>query len=70
MNAKEVRGKEDNELLFDITNLEKELFDIRFRSMTEGTANPAKIKTIRRDIGRMKTILNERQAGIRGQEPR
>jgi len=70
MNAKEVRGKEDNELLFDITNLEKELFEMRFRSMTEGISNPAKIKTIRRNIGRMKTILNERQAGIRGQEPR
>ena len=70
MNAKEVRGKEDSEILFDLEALEKELFEMRFRSITEGNANPARIKTIRRDIARMKTILNERQVGIRGQEPR
>lgn len=70
MKAKEVRGKEDAELSFDIETLEKELFDMRFRSQTEGIQDPAKIRRVRRDIARMQTILRERQIGIRGQETR
>ena len=70
MKAKEVRGKEDAELSFDIETLEKELFDMRFRSQTEGIQDPAKIRRVRRNIARMQTILRERQIGIRGQEAR
>ncbi|MCX8228758.1 MAG: 50S ribosomal protein L29 [Planctomycetota bacterium] len=70
MKANEVRGKEDSELLFEIKTLEKELFDMRFRSMTEGIANPARIKALRRNVARMKTILQERQLGVAGQETR
>lgn len=70
MKANEVRGKEDAELRFDTEQLEKELFDLRFRSMVEANTDPSKIRRSRRDIARMKTILQERQLGIRGQEPR
>lgn len=70
MNIEEIRGKEDGEIEFDIAALEKETFDMRFRSLTEGIANPARIRVIRREMARMKTILRERQLGIRGQQPR
>ncbi|MDP6850248.1 MAG: 50S ribosomal protein L29 [Planctomycetota bacterium] len=70
MKPAEVRGKEDTELDFDIESLEKELFDLKFRSLTEGNANPSRIRAIRRDIARMKTVLRERQKNIRGQESR
>ncbi|MGB0953012.1 MAG: 50S ribosomal protein L29 [Planctomycetota bacterium] len=70
MKAKEVRGKEDAELRFDIETLEKELFDMRFRSLTEGIQDPSKIRRVRRDIARMRTILREREMGVRGQESR
>jgi len=70
MKANEVRGKEDAELRFDADQLEKELFDLRFRSMVEANSDPSQIRRNRRDIARMKTILQERQLGIRGQEPR
>ena len=70
MKAQEVRGKEDTEILFDLQNAEKELFDMRFRSITEGNADPAKIRRLRRDIARMTTILRERELGVRGQESR
>lgn len=70
MKAKEVRGKEDAELRFDIENLEKELFDMRFRSLTEGIQDPSKIRRVRRDIARMRTVLREREMGIHGQESR
>ena len=70
MKPSEVRGKEDSELEFDVENLEKELFDMKFRSLTEGNPNPSRIRRSRRDIARMKTVLWERQKNIHGQEPR
>lgn len=70
MKAKEIRGKEDGEILFDIGKLEKELFDMTFRSLIEGNPDPAKIRRHRRDIARMRTILRERALGVRGQRSR
>lgn len=70
MKAKEVRGKEDGEIRFELDKLEQELFGLKFRTLTEGNADPAKIRRSRRDVARMRTILRERQLGIRGQEPR
>ena len=60
---KEMRQKEDAELELDLQNLRKELFDLRFQSTTEKLANPARISQIRRDIARIRTILNERRRG-------
>ena len=70
MKINEIRGKDDSEILFDIEETEKEMFQMIFRSLTEGNTDPAKIRRLRRDIGRMKTILCERKQGIRGQESR
>ncbi len=70
MDAKEIRGKEDREIRFDLNESEKELFHLRFRTMTEGNADPAKIGRLRRQIARLKTILRERELHVRGQEPR
>ena len=60
---KEMRQKEDAELELDLQNLRKELFDLRFQSTTEKLANPARISQIRRDVARIRTILNERRRG-------
>ncbi|MHC4837902.1 MAG: 50S ribosomal protein L29 [Planctomycetota bacterium] len=70
MKANEIRGKEDEEIRYDLEKLESELFDMRFRSLTEGNQDPARIRRNRRDIARMKTILQERELRVRGQEPR
>ena len=70
MKAPEVRGKENTEIEFDLSKAEKELFEMRFRSITEGNADPSKISRLRRDIARMLTILRERELQVRGQEPR
>jgi large subunit ribosomal protein L29 len=70
MKAKEVRGKEDAELMFDIEQLEKELHGRRFRSLVDGLQNPCRIREIRREVARIKTILNERKQGIRDQVSR
>lgn len=69
-NLKEMREKEDSELLFDCGQLQKELFDLRFKSSAEGLSNPSRIRSIRRQVARIKTLLAERAKGIRGASPR
>ena len=68
MKIEEIRGKTDAELDFELESMKKELFDLRFRSASETTANPAKIRLLRRNVARVNTILDERRKGIRGQE--
>ena len=70
MKTEDVRSKTDSELAYELANRKKELFDLRFRSATETSANPAQIRTLRRSIARINTILHERNTGIRGQESR
>jgi large subunit ribosomal protein L29 len=70
MNIEEVRSKTDAELEFELKNMKKALFDMRFQAATETSANPARIRTTRRAAARITTVLHERKTGLRGQEPR
>ena len=70
MKIEEVRSKTDTELAFDLENMKKELFDLRFRSASDTTQSPARISQIRRSVARIHTVLYERETGVRGQEPR
>ena len=70
MKTEEARSKTDSELEFDLKNMKKELFDMRFQAATETSANPARIRVLKRSIARITTILHERQTGVRGQETR
>ena len=70
MKINEIRGKTDAELDYELEHRKKELFDLRFRTATETTNNPSRIGHIRREIARIKTILHERNQGLRGQEPK
>jgi large subunit ribosomal protein L29 len=51
-------GKADIEQ--HIEEMQEELFRLRFRSATQQLENPMLVRTLRRDIARMKTILHER----------
>jgi large subunit ribosomal protein L29 len=70
MKIDDIRGKTNGELEFELKNLEKELFGLRFKGATEASANPSRIREARREVARIKTILHERASKIRGQEPR
>ncbi|MDG1500773.1 MAG: 50S ribosomal protein L29 [Planctomycetota bacterium] len=70
MKIEEVRSKTDSELRFELGNLKKELFDLRFRSTTETSTDPSRVRVVRRSIARVNTVLHERQIGVRGQEIR
>ncbi|HEX5008839.1 MAG TPA: 50S ribosomal protein L29 [Planctomycetota bacterium] len=58
---KELREKQDTELRFDVVQKQKELFDLRFKSSSEGLANPSRISALRREIARLKTMLHDRE---------
>ena len=70
MNIEEVRSKTNSELQFDLGNMKRELFELRFKAATETTADPSRIEVLRRGVARVKTVLHERATAIRGQEPR
>jgi large subunit ribosomal protein L29 len=70
MKIEEVRSKTDTELDYELGAMRKEMFDLGFRQSTESTSNTKRIRTLRRTITRLTTVLHERAKGIRGQEPR
>ncbi|WP_353265207.1 50S ribosomal protein L29 [Gemmatimonas sp.] len=66
MKAEEIRGLADDELVSRIAELEEERFRLRFRSGTEALEEPLRLRSIRRDIARLKTVQRERQLVGRG----
>lgn len=67
---KEIRAKEDKELVFDVKAAKKELFNLRFQSASEKLSKPSRIRTLRREIALVNTLLRERDLGIRGEKHR
>jgi len=61
MKARELRDLTDEELLQKEKDLKEELFNLKFRLTTSQLDNPMKIRQIKRDIARIKTILRERE---------
>ena len=61
MTVKEIREKSNAELLNDIETLKAELFNLRFQQATGQLTNTARMKTVKKDIARMKTVLTERE---------
>ncbi|MGQ0563294.1 MAG: 50S ribosomal protein L29 [Gemmatimonadota bacterium] len=61
MKASDVRELSDDEISSKISEAQEELFRLRFRSATQQIENPALIKSLRRDVARMRTILRERE---------
>ena len=60
MKAQEIREKSNNELEKTVVTLKEELFNLRFQQATGQLENSAKMRTIKKDIARIKTVLTER----------
>lgn len=60
MNADELRDKTPDQLRDQLTALKKEAFNLRFQKATNQLENTARIRVVRRDAARVKTILNEK----------
>jgi large subunit ribosomal protein L29 len=61
MRADEIRALADAELAARVAALEEERFRLRFRGATEALEQPLRLRSIRRDIARLKTVQRERQ---------
>ena len=62
MNANELREKTPDQLREELTNLKKEGFNLRFQQATGQMENTARMRQVRRDAARVKTILNQKAA--------
>lgn len=63
MDAKELRSKNEAELNEELHGLLREQFNLRMQKGTGQLSNPARMKSVRRDVARVKTILNEKKTG-------
>jgi len=61
MRADEIRELTDDEVKARVAELEEERFRLRFRSATETLESPLRLRSIRRDVARLKTVLRERE---------
>lgn len=61
MKAKELRALSADELNRKATDLSQELFNLRFQLHTGHLENSARIPQVRREIARVKTILQEKR---------
>ena len=67
MNAQELRDKTPDQLRDELVNLKKESFNLRFQQATGQLENTARVRQVRRDAARVKTILNEKAAAAAGE---
>ncbi len=65
MKIYEIKSMSDEELKKRIADEEENLSILRFRHATTQLESPAKLRTVRRDIARMKTVLRMRELARR-----
>lgn len=68
MNAQELRDKTPDQLRDELVNLKKEAFNLRFQQATGAIENTSRMRQVRRDAARVKTVLNEKAAAAAGEE--
>ncbi|MDK2766989.1 MULTISPECIES: 50S ribosomal protein L29 [unclassified Sphingomonas] len=58
--AIDLRAKSDDQLTEELGNLKREAFNLRFQAATSQLEKPSRVKEVRKDIARIKTLQNER----------
>lgn len=62
MKPEDLRTRTDDELRAQLVDLRKEAFNLRFQKASGQLENTARVRTVRRDIARVKTVLGEKTA--------
>jgi large subunit ribosomal protein L29 len=62
MKASELRGKDEAALTKELNELLKAQFSLRMQIATQQLTNTAQLKKVRRDIARVKTVINQKDA--------
>lgn len=65
MKAKELRDLSTEELEQKLAEFKEELFNLRFQLATGQLENPMRVKAVRKDIARVKTLMQERVLQIK-----
>ena len=58
--ATDLRANTDDQLSEQLGNLKREAFNLRFQAATSQLEKPSRVKEVRRDIARIKTLQSER----------
>jgi large subunit ribosomal protein L29 len=64
MNITEMRNKTTAELDGELSALARERFNLRMQQATGQLGNPARLKSLRREIARIQTVLNQKSRGV------
>ncbi len=65
MKVEEIRALSPEELAKQLEAAHEELFNLRFRLATKQLVNHREIRRVKKEIARLKTIIRERELGIR-----
>ena len=66
LSSKDIRDMGEGDINARIAEMEEERFRLRFRAGTETLEDPLRIRVIRKDVARLKTVLREKIIGIAG----
>ncbi len=64
----DLRTKSDDQLTEQLVELKREQFNLRFQAATNQLERPARIREVRRDIARIKTLQTERNRSATAQQ--
>ena len=64
MIAQDIRARAEDDLKREIAALQKDIWNLRFRRGSEKAGDPSKIRSLRRDVARMLTVLRERELDL------
>ncbi|HEX4683743.1 MAG TPA: 50S ribosomal protein L29 [Gemmatimonadaceae bacterium] len=67
MRAEEIREMSTVDIAARVRELEEEQFRLKFRAATEPPEDPLRLRVIRRDIARLKTVLREQRIAAQEQ---
>lgn len=64
MKINKIKEMSSPELEKEVGELKQELFKLRFKLATNGLDNPMRIKEVKKDIARIKTVLRQRELEV------
>lgn len=65
MKAREIRQLTEKELSDKVEGLEEEMFNLRFQAKMGQLSNPLRLRIVRKDVARTKTVLAEKKKSVK-----
>jgi len=66
MKTADIRAMSSDQIDDEVLKLKKEQFNLRFQRATGQLENTARVREVRRDIARLKTVAQQKRAGAKG----